>query len=239
MARLDNQLAEIISHLTEQSRSMLTPTSQGPQGADQSTVSNDDNSSSILTANTTQLRLYRQAFESTLNLSRPYRRIMTGSMISLASSQRKGTRWSLFSGGSNTSVFSLAYSGINLKDVPDISGIVVPVGTADLYNANWYDTKRSIRPPPSPTAGGRLLLPVVVPIGRVTTSGSTRDVHRREYTGITPRGRGVIHRAGPSANPLHLAVEAGEREVVERLLDRGANIGAVNAFSYTALHLAA
>lgn len=152
--RLDNQLAQVVSNLPHQSQSTLTPTPTSTLGdntiitvkaSTASIIDVDLDSSSMMTVNSARLKFYRLAFESTLFFSWLYWGMSYGLAISLASSQVKGTRWSLVTGSSDTSVFSLAYSGINLTEVPEIARIKIPVGMRDLYNSRWYgtDSRRS------------------------------------------------------------------------------------------------
>lgn len=87
----------------------------------------------------------QMSFTSVLRNSRPYRKrdTLMPSSFSLATSQRRGTQWSTFSIGSNTSVFSLPFVDFQLSDKPlaeepMIHKILIPMKRDLLYNKAQY-----------------------------------------------------------------------------------------------------
>lgn len=119
--------------------------------------------------------------------------------MSVASSQRRGTRWSLYSGGSNTSVFSLpiacfeplgqTLATTNVRDIP------LPIRTDSLFNPWWYNTK--IGSPPGATPNRALSM--------------------------------VSFRRKSLESALHEAVKAGDTVAVIRLISQGANIEIIDS----------
>lgn len=92
-------------------------------------------------------------FESSLSSSRPYRRIEdSDSVFSLSTLQSRVGRWSLYTAGSNDSVFSLPItlrelSGTTLAEM-EIAPVLLPITVDKLYNKERY-----------PDAGQRLKKP--------------------------------------------------------------------------------
>lgn len=84
------------------------------------------------------------SLRSILRKSRPYGKpnVFDSSTFTICTSQR-GMQRSLFSGGSNASVFSLSYTklgslSMNLSQEPNLEHIQLPVNLSVLYNQSWY-----------------------------------------------------------------------------------------------------
>ncbi|KAH0603981.1 uncharacterized protein H6S33_007012 [Morchella sextelata] len=96
----------------------------------------------------------RMSFTALLRNSRPYRNrdMLMPSSFSLSTSQRRGTQWSTFSIGSNTSVFSLPFTDFQLSDKPlaeesSIYKIRVPMKHDLLFNEWRYPNLGHLEPP--------------------------------------------------------------------------------------------
>ncbi|KAI5843135.1 ankyrin repeat-containing domain protein [Morchella snyderi] len=108
-----------------------------------------DDSVSIISTTRSLGGRSRRNFESILMKSRAYRNrdIIADSRASVSTSQRH-THWSLFSGGSNTSVFSLCYTGFEnsgrtLAEESDLCQIPLPLHIGSLHNQFWYPPSAS------------------------------------------------------------------------------------------------
>lgn len=225
--RLSDQLA---AGFPQGGQSQNTPAS----GALNTIAGMSLSSSSIPTGGTGSLRSYRRAFEPSLYTSRPYRNITNSSMISLTSSQRLGTRWSLFSGGSNTSVFSLpittfTLSGQSLKEVQNISSIALPVPLGSVYNPWWYTTGRLPLTPALRIGIGSDLNRILLAAGE---AGDWETVLRALAAGADIESS----EASLRGTVLHMAVGGKAQEIVRVLLDRGASIEALDSNHNTPLH---
>ncbi|KAI5842182.1 hypothetical protein DFP73DRAFT_596202 [Morchella snyderi] len=91
----------------------------------------------------------RMSFTAILRKSRPYRgpELLTHSSFSMSTSQRRGTQWSTFSIGSNTSVFSLPFVDFQLSDKPlaeepNLFRIRLPIQHNLLHNKERYTSTR-------------------------------------------------------------------------------------------------
>lgn len=88
---------------------------------------------------------YLMDFESTLYLSRPYRTMTHDSTMSTTTEGRRKPRWSLYTRGSNDSVYSLpisiqsnSLSGITLVDVESLPSLSISVPPDSLSNLLSY-----------------------------------------------------------------------------------------------------
>ncbi|KAL0633688.1 hypothetical protein Q9L58_007411 [Maublancomyces gigas] len=225
--RLEEGLAEIIACLSGQTQSALPSqahpdTQYIPIGAIMKT-----DTSSMMTINSISSRLSRHAFESILLSSRPYRTITNLSVMSVASSQRRGTRWSLYSGGSNTSVFSLpitcfeplgqTLATTNVRDIP------LPIRTDSLFNPWWYNTK--IGSPPGAVPNRALSM---VSLGRRSLESALHEAVKAGDTGAVIRlisqGANIEMIDSEGLRPLIWAVRCNNERMVRIFLNEGANV---------------
>lgn len=252
--KLDQNIAITISYLPE----LAQP---GVPGSLESAVTDTD-SSSIMTV--TSVRQYIRSFESTLFATRPYRTMTNSSAFSLAtdSSQHQGTRWSLFSGGSNTSVFSLPitaseFSGVSLADIPNIPSIPLAIQSEGLSNCSWYDAKViswQIRENAttallnaSKIGDARAALRMIGLGANIDATGSDGRValcravlndHKSIIQLLLVQGANKQARDGDGNTPLRHAVLENKHSIIELLLDGGADIEENSKDGNTLLHLA-
>ncbi|KAH8149779.1 uncharacterized protein LAJ45_05931 [Morchella importuna] len=219
---------------------------------DTAETSSDNYASSIRT--TTGSFMQRSQYilpslHSTLFSSRPYRnRSSSESIISVATSKRRGGSWSLDAGDSRYSVFSLPVSisttsGISLAEAPPISQIHLTLPTQIVHGCNWstnfhsdpsrlYELltaeEKKIWLVPSPKSlDGSLLLKAVY-------KGLTTIVFLLLLDPSTPKDR----RTQDGYTALDLAAEYGHVEIVQRLLEKGTDVNSRSNNGYSALHRA-
>lgn len=234
-AQLGGQLAEIVSHLPHDSQPALLPTlEESPEGAD---------TTSIMTATSARLKFYKRAFDSTLFDSRPYRGLANTSMISLTSSQRRGIRWSLFSGRSNTSVLSLPYSGTNLSEISDISSVTIPIAMDGLYHPQWYaGVGKKISSQPVTFRNRVISLAALAARGpnpRFALRHAIEIGDIETVLQMLTHGPNIILWSSRYKSLLLLVVDAGYAKIAEMLLDRGVDVQELDSRRRTPLHLAA
>lgn len=232
---LENGLAEIMSRLSGQSQ--LTP----PVQMDLSPTTTESDTSSVSTVSSLSSRVFRHGFEPTLFSSRPYRTITNSSAMSLASSRRRGTRWSLYSGGSNTSVFSLPItifepSGQTLADA-NMPQIPLPINCDAVYNTWWYNNNQltteslAINVPDristllSPGDSKRELI-----LCEAARTGDTAVVLQMLALGVDFEARSVEQETA-----LTHATRNNQEVIVRILLKAGANINSVSGDDHTPL----
>lgn len=199
-------------------------------------VATDDDAAS--TATVTRRR-YCRPFECALSATRPYRRISmeNTSTVSLSSSQRPAARWSLFSGGSNTSVFSLELPELHMTEKLSIlSKLSIRMDNYDSLLR--YDTniaRRQTHPAPVNKIRSSIL-----PHSRYLDKSQLPDAVKIGDTRAVLRilGQGVdIEANNPDGETaLMLATFYGWKVMVEVLLGRGAKMEAMDNSGYTALH---
>lgn len=192
-----------------------------------STTATASSSSSIATPMGGSLGPFGRAFEPTLYRSRPYRHITNESIISLTSSQRLRPSWSLISGNSNDSVYSLpitsfTLSGRSLKETPDLSTIPLPLVLDRVYSGRWYGSG-----PVSPHVGRNLHQLLMMAV---------RDEEWESVGALLARVTEVGDRTG-TILPDAIYKEA-PADIIELFLNRGAHPGAPDRDNNTALHYA-
>ncbi|KAL0639010.1 hypothetical protein Q9L58_001891 [Maublancomyces gigas] len=210
--QLDTQLAETFPHLSDAS---ISEDRVVPGNHLQAITETD--SSSIRTV-TSRLTLYRHSFESTLFTSRPYRRMTATPAMSVASSKRPGMRWSLITGGSNDSVFSLpittftpAGPGQTLSEISNIPG----------------------------AGGGSLLTSVTERLTNQDTAFISAISERNAGRAIRALALGAnINASDEMGNSaLICAINSNDDRMVEILLKEGADIEQTDSNDNHALHV--
>lgn len=248
--QIDAELAIVIPHLYEAGQPGPRPQIQ--PSADTSATTSDILSSiqetatsSIMTA-TSPLNQYRRSFEFTLSTSRPYRRTMNNSTLSLGSSQRRGMRWSLFSGGSNDSAFSLpltAYSPgdprMTLAKIPNIARIPLPVHMDSLYNPCWYGVQSVI-----PYRDSNITRSIGSFARHFNNPDSALiEASKKGERAVVLRalilGANIETRNDEGYTALACAIRAQHEVIVRILLNEGANIEGWSVYEMTPLHIAA
>lgn len=240
---LEATVAETISRLSghaDPPNPRLTALNSNPSGTIMETET-----SSIMTTSSARSTLSRLALQSTLFSSRPYRGIpMNGSAISLASSNRRGTRWSSYSGGSNTSVFSLSISAFQsssqtLADTT-VSDIPLLIGADSLYNWWRYDTN-SVGLYPRPVTLPRLISSMLslearepgVALFEAVKFGDTRALLRMLGPGVRIN---AINANTGDQSLLICAVRNNHEGIARILLNLGADLELFDQHGQTALH---
>lgn len=193
---------------------------------------NDSDSSITKTDNLSATRSpYRHSFESTLFLSRPYKRIVNSSAISLESSQRPKPRWSLFSGRSDDSVLSfpqLQEIG-SRTDLPETSACSPSIPT----------TPHGTRKPgqyPNITSSS---IPAKAGITRNQLCAAAARGKLEPVVELVEQGANLETTGKDGMTPLMIAASYGLVAVVQLLLERGVNRDARSRSHRTALHYAA
>jgi ankyrin repeat protein len=113
-----------------------------------------DDNASILTTSTSLTTQSKHSLKSILLKTKLYSdpKLFESSGFSISTSRRRGTQWSQFTVGSNTSVFSLPFtdfegSGLSIAEEGNVSQINVPVDQGLLYRPHWYPSLRPILSP--------------------------------------------------------------------------------------------
>ncbi|KAH0609718.1 uncharacterized protein H6S33_012264 [Morchella sextelata] len=213
-----------------------------------SSLDNDASSIRTTTGSSIRSQSILPSLQSTLFSSRPYRnRSSSESIISVATSKRRGGNWTLDAGDSKYSVFSLPVSvnttsGISLAEAPPISQIHLAIPAKILHDSNWctnfysdpsrlygfltVDERTTWSAPSPPNLGGSLLLKAVY-------KGLTTVVFLFLLDSSTPKDA----RTQDGYNALDLAAEYGHVEIAQMLLEKGADTNSSYG-GYRALHRA-
>jgi ankyrin repeat protein len=200
----------------------------------ESSLDNDASSIRTTTGSSIRSQSILPSLQSTLFSSRPYRnRSSSESIISVATSKRRGGNWTLDAGDSKYSVFSLPVSvnttsGISLAEAPPISQIHLAIPAKILHDSNWstnfysdpsrlygfltVDERTTWSAPSPPNLGGSLFLKAVY-------KGLTTLVFLFLLDSSIPKDA----RTQDGYNALDLAAEYGHVEIAQMLLEKGAD----------------
>lgn len=168
-----------------------------------------------------------RSLSSILFNTRPYRRVR-GSRSIVDDSERDGS-WSLYTIGSNDSVFNLPFPDPDISNpslIRDVKDIILPIPPQVLFNPYWHALVKNdpageaaqLRNSPPPTPD--------ITVGPTYTYALRDAIERRENRevhSLLRHGHDVNEKDSELRSPLELAVESGFEEVVSTLLAFGAN----------------